>query len=62
MMGAIYFIPLETKIIRIVPRLTSHILAKNINKGRITQAYKKEVSMKSIMLLTTVFIGYDKVY
>jgi hypothetical protein len=34
--GAQYLIPLEMKITRIVPRLTSQMRAKNIRIGRIT--------------------------
>jgi hypothetical protein len=41
-MGAYFFSPRETKMILIVPSVTSKIRARKITTGKITQAYQSK--------------------
>ena len=46
--GAIFLFPLETKIKRMVPTLTSNIRDKNIRRGKITHVNQGDVIKVSI--------------
>jgi hypothetical protein len=57
MIGALYFNPLETKMIRIVARLTSAILARKMSSGRMTQMNIPELMNDAKFIMAESFLS-----